>query len=262
MKLAKRIVKILFIAAFWFGIWALVAHLVGKPALFPAPWTVLARLWQLLGAPQFYLITLRSLWSVLLGILIAVLGGSLLAAVTAHVPWIRALLLPLMSVVKATPVASFIVLSLIWIGSASVPTFITLLIVLPVVWTNLDEGFSRIDPKLSEVARLYRFSFGKRLRLLTLPSLKPYFVSGCRTSLGLAWKAGIAAEIIAMPRDTIGTAIGNAKQYIEYVDVFAWTLTVILLSLAIEFIFASLISRLGEHKKRPARKEAAHAEDS
>ena len=262
MKVVKRIGKILLIAAFWFGLWTLIAYLVGKPLLFPTPWAVLARLWQLLGTLDFYLITLRSLWSVLLGILIAVLGGSLLAAITSHVPPLRSLLLPLMSVIKATPVASFIVLSLIWIGSARVPTFITLLIVLPVIWTNLDEGFSRIDPKLSEVTRLYRFSAWKRLRFLTLPSLKPYFVAGCRTSLGLAWKAGIAAEIIAMPRNTIGTMIGEAKLYIETVDVFAWTLTVILLSLAIEFLFASLISRLGNRKARPIRKEVSDAEHS
>ena len=68
--------------------------------------------------------------------------------------------------------------------------------------------------------------------------------------MGLAWKAGIAAEIIAMPLGTIGTMIGNAKQYIETVDMFAWTLTVILLSLAIEFLFAALLGRLGKEMQR------------
>ncbi len=83
----------------------------------------------------------------------------------------------------------------------------------------------------------------KRLLLLYYPSLKPYFLSACKSSAGLAWKAGIAAEIIAMPKDSIGTMIGDAKQYIQTETVFAWTMTVIILSLLIEFLFTKLIDR-------------------
>ena len=91
---------------------------------------------------------------------------------------------------------------------------------------------------------MYRFSAIKRIRILILPSIKPYFLSACKTSIGLAWKAGVAAEIIAMPPQTIGTMIGEAKLYIMSAEMFAWTLTVILLSLAIEsgvsYLFAKL----------------------
>ena len=185
-------------------------------------------------------------------------GGCLLAMLTSHVKLLRELLLPAMTVIKATPVASFIILALLWIGSAGVPTLITLLIVLPVIWTNLDEGYTRIDPALTEVTRVYRMSLWRRTRVLTLPSLKPYFVSACRTSLGLAWKAGIAAEIIAMPRGVIGTMIGESKLYIETVDSFAWTLTVILLSLGIEALVATLLKG---RSKPTAQKEVDHAQD-
>ena len=159
---------------------------------------------------------------------------------------LRALVLPLMSVIKATPVASFIILALIWLGSSRVPSFITFLIVLPVVWTNLDVGLQKIDPQLREVVLVFRMPFFKRVKFLLIPSVKPYFVSACRTSMGLAWKAGVAAEIIAMPRDTIGTMIGEAKLYILTPEMFAWTITVILLSLLIEFCF----SRLFESKRK------------
>jgi NitT/TauT family transport system permease protein len=155
-----------------------------------------------------------------------------------------------MTVIKATPVASFIILALIWMGAANVPTFITVLIVLPIVWTNLDEGLGKIDPLLIEVTKLYKMPFIKRIKFLFLPSVKPYFVSACRTSLGLAWKAGIAAEIIARPRNSIGTMIGDAKQYIMTEDMFAWTLTVIILSLVIEFLFATLLNKLGGKRRR------------
>lgn len=252
MKLLKRLAKIVLIAAFWIGVWTFAAWRVGKPLLFPSPLSVLERLLVLMQTKEFYLITANSLLNILSGILVAVIGGSILAVITSRISLLREVILPLMTVIKATPVASFIVLALIWIGSANVPTFITVLIVLPVIWTNLDEGFSRVDPQLLEVAKVYKLSFWRRLQTLTLPSVKPYFVSACRTSLGLAWKAGIAAEIIAMPRNSIGTMISNAKQYIETADMFAWTLTVIVLSLLIELVFAAIFKKLG---KSTARKE-------
>ncbi len=253
MKHFKKICRVLLIAAFWIFVWAMAAHLFANELLFPSPLTVLGALWELLGTVEFYRATLHSLANILSGLLIAITGATLTAFLSHRISLLRELITPLMTVIKATPVASFIILALIFIGAASVPVFITVLIVFPVVWTNLDEGLSKIDPQLSEVATVYRFSPVKRLRLLILPSVKPYFLSACRTSLGLAWKAGIAAEILAMPPLTIGTEIADAKAYIEVPEMFAWTLTVILLSLLIEFSVVTLIERLGKDKS--ARRE-------
>lgn len=249
MKLLKRICRPLLIAAFWLGVWDLSAFLYDKPLIFPPPLAVCRRLLELMGTKEFYLVTLHSLGNILLGILIAVLIGSVLAVLTAHLSFLRALILPLITVIKATPVASFIILMWLLIGASNLPTFITMLIVIPVIWTNLDEGFRRIDPKLREMTLVYGMSPLRRLTALTLPSLRPYFTSACRTSLGLAWKAGVAAEVIATPLRSIGTEITNAKTYIEYEDLFAWTLTVILLSLVMELLFTRLLRDKGKEAK-------------
>ena len=237
------------IAAFWIFVWAFAAWRYGKPLLFPTPLAVLQTLLEMLQTPQFYWITFNSLWNILLGILIALVGACALALLSFIIPFLKELFSPMMAVIKATPVASFIILALIFIGSANVPTFITVLIVFPIVWTNLDEGLSKIDPQLKEVARVYRMSPLRQLRVLYLPSVKPYFLSACRSALGLAWKAGVAAEIIAMPPDTIGTMIGEAKLYIMTSEMFAWTLTVVLLSLTIEYAFSAIFRRLEKKNK-------------
>ena len=93
------------------------------------------------------------------------------------------------------------------------------------------------------------------MKILVFPSILPYFSASFKSALGLAWKAGVAAEIIAMPKGTIGTEIGNAKQYLETADLFAWTLTVILLSFLIEFALTKLIDHLFTKKR-----EVRHAE--
>lgn len=227
---------------FWILVWYLASSGFGKPLLFPTPSQVIGALVGLMKTKEFYATVGRSVGSVFLGVLIAVAIGIALAFLTHSVRFFRALLLPLMTVIKATPVASFIILALLWIGSSRVPALITVLIVLPVIWTNLDTGFEKIDPKLSEMTVAFRMSPWARLRYLTVPSLLPYFSSACRTALGIAWKAGIAAEVIAGPDGTIGSAMGEAKQYIQSASMFAWTLTVILISLLIEYLFSYLIS--------------------
>ena len=246
MKALKRVLRGVLIALFWLGIWEAGAFAVGKPLLFPGPWSVLRTLVELLKTPEFYRVTGNSLWNILQGFLLATVLGVLLAVLTSHVRILRELLQPLMAVVKATPVASFIILAILWMGSARVPSFITALIVLPIIWTNLDVGYKTVDPALMEMTKVYRFSPWRRLRCLILPSVRPYFISSVRMSIGLAWKAGIAAEIITMPKNSIGTMIGEAKQYIETPVMFAWTLTVIVLSLLIELAVSLLLRRMGD----------------
>ena len=226
---------------FWAIVWWLVSLRIGKPLLLPSPGRVAKTLWGLLQTRTFYRVTARSIWNVIRGILFAILGGALLAFLTYRVRFVRELLFPLMTVIKATPVASFIVLAIIWVGNLRVPTLITVLIVLPVVWSNLDEGLRKQDRNLLEAAKTYHLSYWRRLRVLTLPSLKSYFFSALRTSLGLAWKAGIAAEIIA--NVNIGEQIKEANLYFQVPELYAWTLTVILLSLVLELVVMTLLRK-------------------
>jgi NitT/TauT family transport system permease protein len=237
---------------FWVALWAVGALIVQKDLLLPAPWTVLARLAALLPTGAFWRAAGFSLLRVLLGIGIALVLGILLAAATAHSRLLTALLTPPMAVVKATPVASFILLALVWIGRDVLPVFIALLIVLPVVYTNVREGILRADRQLLEVARVFGLSRFDRLRYVRIPAVLPYLESACRSAFGLAWKAGIAAEVLAQSTNSIGRKIYESKQYFETPNLFAWTLTVILLSLALERL---LLALPGLFRKRVRRAE-------
>jgi NitT/TauT family transport system permease protein len=155
-------------------------------------------------------------------------------------------------------VASFVILSLIWLESEQLSGFIAYVMVLPVIYINVLGGISSRDEKMLEMAKVFGFSPLKKLLYIYTPAVIPFFKSGCSVALGLCWKAGIAAEIIAMPRETIGVEIGLAKQYLESTTVFAWTLTVVLLSLLIEFGFSALLRKLT--KKFPVGGGADHAE--
>ncbi len=246
----RRPALILAVSAFWIAVWALAAALVGSELLLPSPLRVLRRFLTLAGTPAFRTTVCASILRVLTGIVCALVLGTLLAVITEKSPLLRALLAPLMTLVKTTPVASFIILALIWLGRGILPAVISGLMVLPIVWANVSAGLAAQDPLLLEMAQVYRFPRGRVLRRITLPTVLPYFRSALSAALGLGWKAGIAAEVLTVPQPSIGKMIYESKLYLETEDLFAWTLAVILLSLLIERILLRLILRIGGREER------------
>ena len=241
----RRVLLPLAVGLFWLGVWALASALVGRELLLPSPLQVLRRFLALAGTGAFWLTVATSILRVLTGIVCAVVLGTLLAFLTERSGLCKALFSPVMALVKSTPVASFIILALIWLGRGILPAFISALMVLPVVWANVSAGIAARDPLLLEMARVYGFPQGRVLRRITLPTVLPFFRSALSSALGLGWKAGIAAEVLTVPQPSIGKMIFESKLYLETTDLFAWTLTVILLSLLIEKILLKLVRQTG-----------------
>ncbi len=179
------------------------------------------------------------------GVVSAILLGVLLAALTESSPLMRTLLSPLMTLVKSTPVASFIILALIWLGRDVLPVFISALMVLPVVWANVSAGIAGRDVRLLEMAKVYRLPKLRVLRRITVPSVLPQFRAALSSALGLGWKAGIAAEVLTVPQRSIGRMIYESKLYLETTDLFVWTAAVVILSLIIERLLLRLVSGPG-----------------
>lgn len=248
-RIGARIRNVVIPLAFWLGVWQLAALWVGKQLLLPGPLAVAARLWELAGTAVFWRSALMSLGRIFGGFAAGAALGALLAALTCAQPWAGRLIAPAVKVIRATPVASFIVLVLLWASTGRVPAIVSGLMVLPVLWGNVCKGISQTDGQLLEAARAYRFGRWKTLRLVYVPSVLPYFASGCATGLGLAWKAGVAAEVLCQPRLAIGTQVYRAKITLETPDLFAWTAVVIALSFLLEYALGLLFRRLGKGAK-------------
>ena len=248
----RKTLRTLAVVLFWLLIWQLAAALVGQELLLPSPLRVARELLRLAGGAEFWLTVAQSIRRVLTGIVSAVLLGILLALLTHKSAVLRALLSPVMTLVKSTPVASFIILALVWLGRDVVPPVIAALMVLPVVWANVSQGLDGIDPQLLELAQVFRLPRGRVFRRITLPSVLPHLRAALCSALGLGWKAGVAAEILTVPARSIGKRIYEAKIYLETTELFAWTAAVVLLSLVIERLLLRLVGRIG-------KKGGAHA---
>ena len=239
--------------AFWIALWWVVAAIFNKPLLLPTPPQTLKALGALAATGEFYLTVALSLARILSGILLALIGGSLLALLTVKSALCHNLFSPLLTLFKATPVASVIFLILLWVGRDNVPLWIAFMMAFPIVWSNVREGLLQTDKQLLEMAKVFEVPKTRVLLKLRLPALTPYFLSACRSAIALAWKAGIAAEVLCVPARSIGRAIYEGKTYLMTEELFAWTFIVVVISVLIEQGALILLKRaqstLASHKE-------------
>lgn len=232
---------------FWTVVWYLAAVAMDNPLLLPSPIQVLRCLGKLMLTAGFWQTVAVSIGRILLGIICAVALGCVLAVVTTSFRLPEVLIAPAMTAMQATPVASFTILVLIWIDRDFVPVLICGMMVLPVVWNSVSTGIRVTDPQLLEMARVYRLSRLQTLRRIWIPSVMPFFRTACSSSIGLGWKAGIAAEVLTVPKHSIGRMIADSKLYLMTEELFASTLVVIVLSLLLQKLMLRLLQGRNGH---------------
>ncbi len=245
MTKKRKILRAIIALVFWIAIWEIISLIVGKAVILPSPVDVAVRLGELLITGDFYLTCLNSIARIFSGLVLGVLLGVLLATLSKLSSIADAIISPAISVIKSTPIASIIILLLFIFVKGIIPILASVLIVVPIIYENIKNGFDNVPQNLVETANIYNISKGKRIKMLLIPSIMPYFVAGSKSALGIAWKAGVAAEVICVPAVSIGTMLYEAKIYLESKDLFAWTIVVIILSFIIEKLLISLISKVG-----------------
>lgn len=228
---------------FLVAVWQLCALAVGRTVVLPPPLDVAKRFVALAGTVGFWRALFGSLWRVTTGYLIGVFGGIGIGILMFFVRPVHTLLAPLLAVIRATPVASFIILTLVMLKNAHIPTFITFLMVFPMLAGCTYTALGETDRALLEAAEVYRVRGAARFRALYLPSIEPTLRAQALTALGFAWKAGVAAEVLCYPRNSIGLYLHDAKVHLETTDLFAYTLLVILVSLLLERALRALLEK-------------------
>lgn len=245
---ARRALSALGVAVFWFLLWQVLSIAVGNELLLPSPISTLRRVAELAITADFWHSTALSLLRVTAGILSAVIAGIITAAACCRFNFIDRLISPFMTIIRSTPVASFIILALVWLGTSPLPAFIAFLMVYPLIFANVKAGIQSIDRELLRLLSVYELSPLTMLRRVYAPAAYPHFVTSLRSSLGLAWKAGIAAEVLAIPKYSIGRMLYQSKVYFETTDLFAWTFVIIILSLCIEFAVGRVVTAISQKR--------------
>lgn len=234
----------LWLLAWQGGSMALAAAVPGGGLLLASPVQAARRLLELLPSAAFWRAAGNSSLRISGGFLLSCGLALLLASLAAGRPWLQDLLAPPVAAVKAVPVASFIILALVWLDSRSLSFFISALMVFPPVYLNVLEGLRGTDVQLLELAQVYRIPLRRRIWGIYVPQVLPFFRSASSLALGLCWKAGVAAEVIGLPAGTVGERLYTAKIYLQTPDLFAWTTVVLVLAALFEKLFLTAVNAL------------------
>lgn len=231
------------IIVFWLCVWQAVALLLHNNILLVGPLEVGKAFLQNLVRPDFIRIVMSSFCKIGFGFLAACMAGLFFGTLSYRYALSEAMLSPVITTLKSIPVASFVVLLLIWFGSERLSFFISFLIVFPNLYVNTMAGLKSADKQLLEMADVFGMRRGKRIFYLYRPALMPYLVSSLKISLGMSWKSGVAAEVIGMPEYSLGERLYMSKIYLDTAGLFAWTLLVILLSFLFEKAVLNLVEK-------------------
>lgn len=242
--LKSNIIRKTLSIVFALAVWQIAAMAVGIDFLFPTPTAVVGRLFTIWSEDGFAVAVTHSFLKISLGFFIALFLGIFLAILAGRFSVVEELLWPFMLTIKSVPVASFIVLALMWLTSAQLSTFISFLMVLPVIYTNILGGIKNADRGLDRMADLFHMSWGRRIVYIWVPRVKPFLLSACSLALGLSWKAGIAAELIGVPSGSLGEMLYYSKINFNTLDLFAWTLIIVFISVTFEKLIVALLKLL------------------
>ncbi|MEG1541873.1 MAG: ABC transporter permease subunit [Oscillospiraceae bacterium] len=233
-------------AVFWLAVWQGAAMLIGEQLFLPTPLSVLARLFTLLGDAQFFRTLGFSMSRIMLGFAIGAALGSVMAVAAYKIRFLRTLFLPLVGAMKAAPVASFAVIALFMVGSKNLAILVTAIMVLPIFYTNLQAGMFAVPRERFEAAAVFGMLRRDRFRFIYLPFVGPFAQSACELGLGIAWKSGVAAEVIGIAAGSVGGKIYDAKVALDTEELFAYTLVVVIVSIIFERLCLAILKQIGK----------------
>ena len=249
----EKIIKIflyLISIIFWFFVWDVVAEKIDKEIFLPKPLEVFDVIFtKFIQSKEFYETVKCSVSRILEGFLIGTVAGVCLAILSYSFRIIKIYLWFPIKTIKTIPVASFVILVLLWVNSSKLSVVIPLLMVLPTMYINTLTGLESIDYKILEMAMVFKIPFLKKIWYIYIPDIMPYIFSSASIAIGMAWKSGVAAEIIGLAKNTIGNELYKAKLYLMTTELFAWTIVIVALCLICEVII-KFVARIVVGKKR------------
>ena len=239
------IIKKAGIIGIWLVIWQIASSVTGLAFLLPGPVTVFLALGKALCTRAFYRVVFHSFIKISAGFLAALLAGLVLGSIAAVKKGVQSFLEPLVLLMRALPVAAFIIVMLIWFGSQNAAVTIGFMVVFPMVYQAVLEGVCAADTKLLEMAAVFELSPVKKVRYIYVPQIMPFLNAAVKTAAGMCWKAGVSAEVIGLVKNSIGEELYYAKLYLMMPELFAWSITIMCISFLFEKLAVALIRQCG-----------------
>lgn len=239
----KNNYKNLFVIFFWLVVWQLISMIFKEEILFVSPFKVFMTTFENLKEYEFYKSIFSTLYKILIGFSFGTVIGIVFAIISYNFKVFKELIYIPMLAIKSIPVVSFIVLLLFFVDSKNLSIYISFIMVLPIIYLNVYKGLYNVDRNLLNMAVIYRVNNKKKIKYIYIDAVKPFLESAMTISIGLAFKSGIAAEVIGLPKFGVGTMIYNSKVYLDTANLFSYTIVAVVLSFICEKLILKLLRR-------------------
>lgn len=237
----KRILKIILVIAFWMAVWQIASMIINQPLYMPSPAETFTTLWALFSKSNFWLSIAYTFYRVIFGLAISFAAGISVAYLSSRWSVLQSILSPAVAAVKSVPVVSIIILALVWFNSSFVPVFSCVLLCFPIFYTNTLSGIKSIDKDLLEMAAVFKVKHKRITTGIIIPSVLPNVYSALSICLGFSWKSVVAAEALSSPKYSMGFSLLSTKNYLDTPALFAWTITIIVISIVVEKVLKHIL---------------------
>ncbi|HAS90883.1 MAG TPA: ABC transporter permease [Clostridiales bacterium] len=230
----------LLIILFWIFVWEILSLIIAQEIYLPSPHAAFSSLMNLLISKDTYITVYYSTYRTLTGFFLSCVFGIFLGIISGIHKAVYNLLNPLIVIIRTIPVMSIIIIAIMWFKDTNVPIFVAFLMCFPIIWTNTVSGILSTDVKLLQMCEVYKIKKSRIISSVYFYSSLPYIKAGMISALGIGWKVTSAAEVLSLPKYSIGRFLYDSKVYLEIPDLFAWTIIIVSLS----FLFESLLKTI------------------
>jgi len=238
-------------------LWKLLSIRVAAPIILPSPDETIKEILRIIGEVNFFTRVGHTVARSLAGFFIALFAGLGLGILAGVYRPVYTLLLPLVSVTKATPTMSIILLALIWLHTEIAPILVGFLVIFPMIYTNIVQGVRSVDNKLLQMATMYQVKKRRVVSEIYLPSLSSYLIACATSAMGLNLKVVIAAEVLSQPKNCIGNSLYMEQINLNTAGLFGWTIIAVLISSAFDYSLHLLQKRTEKWKYLARQKDTS-----
>ncbi len=181
----------------------------------------------------------------------SIIVGSLIGTIAGLSTTLSMMVRPLVTILIGIPPIAWIVLALLWFGSAdSTPIFTIIVTALPITFVAGVQGARTLDIRLNEMAKSFGASRWIIFYDVQLPHILSYLFPSWITALGTSWKVVVMAELLAS-NTGVGSGLASARVNIDTAATMAWIMAIVAVLLITEYgIFEPIKRRVEKWREK------------
>lgn len=239
----KKMKKIT-VVALWILIWQIITELAKESISFASPLQTVLVLFKEIVTLEFWMTIFKSFGTISLGFFASLFVGSVLGFFGYYKPAFHRFFDPAMNVLRLTPMATLIVMAMLWSTKSILAFEICFMLALPVMYQATVSGLVHARKRYLHMAHEMHLTFWKKLNYIYRPASMPEYVSGCHRAINMCCKSGTIVHVVGDSVRSVGERFYFAKDSKDVAEIFAFTIVMIFLSYFFEFLVIKILRKV------------------